>query len=304
MNDIARRSLPLVLASVCVCWAGCSDNQQLTKKEGPTFAAASRLLVRLPGWTVQSREVSMALPSGEVARRPVSFYRNPIGMEFIYIPAGTYTIKLRREDGGFNSRQVAIREPFLMGATEVTLGQFRRSGLKRALQLAGANADNHPASCISLDSARAYCKWISERDGLRYRLPTEFEWEYACRAGSKSQHYWGPRSHDDSAWWDGNSGGQPHLVQQKLPNAWGLYDMSGNVFEWCQPYAYARRSQADAARGGGVLLKHYYPVKGGDFGSDAEEISSSFRIGASATAPGLSFGFRVVVVIPRDEPNE
>jgi formylglycine-generating enzyme required for sulfatase activity len=90
---------------------------------------------------------------------------------------------------------------------------------------------NHPAASISwLDVQVFLCKF-NKREGGGYRLPTEAQWEYACRAGTETPHY--HQDIDAIAWYGVNSGGQTHPVGQKLPNAWGLYNMLGNVYEWC-----------------------------------------------------------------------
>ena len=95
--------------------------------------------------------------------------------------------------------------------------------------------DNDPVVEVTWNDAVRFCPWLSRKEGKTYELPTEAEWEYACRAGTKTAYSFGDdlMRLDDYAWYDGNSGGHTHPVGQKKPNSWGLYDMAGNVWQWC-----------------------------------------------------------------------
>lgn len=121
------------------------------------------------------------------------------------------------------------------------------------------SGDNLPVLNVSWNDAVAYCKWLSDKTGRNYCLPTEAEWEYACRAGATKDYYWGdsyneqtetcPNINDYYAWYLENSNNQFHPVGQKKPNKFGLYDMSGNVFEWCSDW-YDNSDSFRVIRGG------------------------------------------------------
>jgi formylglycine-generating enzyme required for sulfatase activity len=148
------------------------------------------------------------------------------GPPFVRIPAGS-----------FAASPVA---PFWMHATEVTVGQFaafvKSTGHRTAAEKAGAGrtwrtpgfalGQRQPVVYVAPGDAEAYCRWIGGR------LPTDTEWEYAARAGATGRHYWGDRIDGRYLWYRANSDGHPHPVGGKRPNAWGLHDIEGNVWEW------------------------------------------------------------------------
>jgi formylglycine-generating enzyme required for sulfatase activity len=153
----------------------------------------------------------------------------------------------------------------------------------------GMGHDNFPAICMTQLAAKTYCEWLSAKTGCYYRLPTEAEWEYACRAGTTTAFHWGddPSLIDEYAWYDGNSNGGYAEVGQRQPNPWGLYDMHGNVSEWCLdqyiPDYYAQHP-ADTCVLSPLAIppvnEHPRVVRGGSWMDPPEFCRSAARLGS------------------------
>ena len=167
-----------------------------------------------------------------VATAQTATLKNGIGMEFVKIPAGEFMMGCSTGDtmckADENPRhQVRITKPFEMGKYEVTQGQWKAVMNANQSDFVG---DNNPVENVTRAEAIDFANRLSMRnDGYKYRLPTEAEWEYAARAGTPGATY-GPLN--DIAWFGKNSNDESHAVGGKKPNAWGLYDMLGNVREW------------------------------------------------------------------------
>ena len=161
--------------------------------------------------------------------------RNASVMEFVSIPPGEFQMGCSPEDGPCYSDEkpmhtVRISRSFELGKYEVTQAQWKAVTGKSPSRFRG---DNRPVETVSWDDVQEFLKKQNSRnDGYAYRMPTEAEWEYAARAGRRGA----PGSLETLAWLDQNSGNQTHDVGQKLPNAWGLYDMFGNVWEWVEDW--------------------------------------------------------------------
>ena len=167
---------------------------------------------------------------------------NSIGMKLTLIPSGEFTMGSAEYDDEKPPHRVRITKPFYLGTYHVTVGQFRQfvndSGHDAGPRWKApgfAQTDERPVVCVSWDDAVAFCKWLSRKEVKTYRLPTEAEWEYACRAGTTTKWSFGDDEKDlgDYAWYDGNSGRGTHPVGLKRPNGFGLYDMHGNAAQWC-----------------------------------------------------------------------
>jgi formylglycine-generating enzyme required for sulfatase activity len=151
--------------------------------------------------------------------------------------SGAESMRKGTEDSDQHARpphKVTIRRPFLLGRFPVTVGEYAVFATETNRTWAKPDfpqANRHPAVNVGFDDAVAYAEWLSERTADRYRLPSEAEWEYACRAGTSTAGYWGDESDPEKA----NVNGKGTTEVDGFPaNPWGLYDMLGNVFEWVE----------------------------------------------------------------------
>jgi formylglycine-generating enzyme required for sulfatase activity len=166
------------------------------------------------------------------------------------------------------------------------------------------NNPQNPVEKVSWDDAQAFCQKLSQITGKTYRLPTEAEWEYACRAGTTTRYYFGDNDNQlgDYAWYNGNSNNTTHPVGQKKPNGWGIYDMSGNVWEWCEDDWHD--SYAGAPDDGSAWLTNdndYRMLRGGSWGDIPDLCRSAFRFSIYYRRVNRydDLGFRVVCVFGR-----
>jgi formylglycine-generating enzyme required for sulfatase activity len=180
--------------------------------------------------------------------QPPESIPNTIGMKLNKIPAGTFMMGSleteRNQEYDEHQHKVTITKPFYMQTTGVTQGQWK--AVMGTEPWKGEDyvkeGPNYAATNVNWNDAVAFCKQLSEREGKTYRLPTEAEWEYACRAGTKTKWFFGDddASLGDYAWWDdcGIIADEEfaHQVGLKKPNPWGLYDMYSGVGEWCGDY--------------------------------------------------------------------
>lgn len=240
--------------------------------------------------------------------------------EMVPIPGGVFKLgspdseEGRRKDEGPQA-EVKI-EPFWMGKCEVTWNEFELWGLgldkqrrdakkdaasnvwnKTADALAiptkpysdmtfGMGKEGYPAICMTQFAAKMYCKWLTAKTGRYYRLPTEAEWEYACRAGTKGPYSFDAEEIDDYAWYADNSEEQYHKISQKKPNPWGLFDMHGNVAEWCiDEYVadcYKQIKDQPAVNPFTIVTKMFPQVaRGGGWTDETEKLRSAARRGST-----------------------
>jgi formylglycine-generating enzyme required for sulfatase activity len=235
---------------------------------------------------------------------------NSIGMKLVLIPKGTFMMgSPEREDEP--QHQVTISKDYYLGVTEVTQGQyekvigknpsrFQKSSRFQEFRVRGSDTSMYPVEDVWWNKAEEFCKKLSDlpeekKAGRVYRLPTEAEWEYACRAGSKSAYSFGESSKSlgDYAWFEGNSNGQTHPVGEKKANAWGLYDMHGNVWEWCSD-EYGDYPEGAVSDPVGPREVSFRVLSGGCWGIGAAYCRSAVRF-RRPTYWGHYYGFRLAL---------
>lgn len=281
---------------------------------------------------------------------------SPAKIEMLPIPGGSFLMGSLDSESGREAdegppHRVTIG-PFWMSKFEITwdayevwmsdLDIFRREALgiapNKRDQLAdlfqlsqptepytdmtfGMGKKGYPAICMTQHAARVFCKWLTAKTGRYYRLPTEAEWEYACRAGTTTAYHFGddPASIGEYAWFYDNSSEKTQPVGKKKPNPWGLHDMHGNVAEWVLDQHLADGYQKHAERDPLVIPATLYPrvVRGGSWDDRAPDLRSAARAGSHPDwkqqdpqvpqsiwyfTDALQVGFRIVR--PLVEPSE
>ena len=221
------------------------------------------------------------------------------------------TVKGRIEKAERPQHMVVITKPLLMSATEVTIGQFKKfaaaTGYQTEVEKAAKDAktgtylaaasDDAPAAYITWNDATAYCQWLSTQEKTTYRLPTEAEWEYACRAGTTTQYSFGDDYNElpKYGWHNKNAGGKSHPVGTLLSNGFGLFDMHGNLQEWCGDYYdekwYSTPSLNDP---NGPGVGSHRVLRGGTWNFNASYCRSASRSYYSPSSRNNYHGFRCV----------
>jgi len=221
--------------------------------------------------------------------RPGEKISNSFGMEFVYLNAGIFTMGSPDSEPGRkndeNQYKVTLTKGVYLQTTEVTQGQWKA--------VMGSNpsyckecGENSPVERVSWHDVKEFIRKLNQMEGVnKYRLPTEAEWEFACRAGSTTAFSNGEITElgcvqdstpDAIGWYCGNSNGKTHPVAQKKQNAWGLYDMHGNVYEWCRDWA-GNYPSASATDPKGPSKGSYRVLRGGSWDSKSKNCRSAHR---------------------------
>ncbi len=247
------------------------------------------LLCILPAWSCGKKAVKSQAKDSNIVT-------NSIGMKLILIPPGEF---MRGQSEYSQMVKVRITKGFYMGAYEVTQAQWLKMMYRNPSRYIG---DNLPVDSVSWEDATEFCRRLSQYEGKTYRLPTEAEWEYACRAGIATRFYFGDGGSQLShyAWYHENSGNESHPVGKKKPNAFGLYDMLGNVWEWCSDWHTwdeGNYSQSPVDDPKGPSTGQYRVIRGGSWHDDAGCYQALARGGSDPDSRFHSNGiggFRVV----------
>ena len=278
------------------------------KKQPPAKKVKSKKVVK------RKKAVKSTLKAGQVWRDPY------LRMSFVWVPGGCFEMGCGDWTGdcGDNEKPVhkVCLKGFWMARHEVTQGQWKRlmgynpSGFKRCGSLC-------PVEKVSWNEALEFARKLSSKTGYTFRLPTEAEWEFACRSGGKRQKYAGWEPLNAAAWYRSNAQGSPHLVGRKRPNGLGIYDMSGNVWEWCldisdkRAYYKARGTLSNPVFVGAKYMDVYGAsstrilrilqdapgyriVRGGSWGNGAQYQRCSARIRGKPSSRRDWLGFRMV----------
>ena len=223
---------------------------------------------------------------------------NGLGMVLVPIPAGEFQMGSPAEEKGREYDEtlhpVRITQPFYLGVREVTRRQYERvMGPHPGAD--DVTGETKPVTKVSWNSAVQFCRKLSEQEGQEYRLPTEAEWEFACRAATTTAYSFG---HDATrlgqyAWHAGNSSLTAHVVAEKPANGWGLYDMHGNVWEWCQDWLGSYPSGGLVVDPAGPAEGAFRVLRGGSFFSPARDHRSANRNSDRPPSRYSSTGFRL-----------
>ena len=253
---------------------------------------------------------------------PVSYLSSVLSGGAVDTYKTTKLILRRIEAGSFimgggssdESRRVTLSKPFYMGVFEVTQKQWKLvmgTWPGSSPSSSCGRGDAYPAYYVSYDDIRgsssgawwpassavdasSFLGRLRAKTGLDFDLPTEAQWEYACRAGTATTYYWGDAMDGTYAWYSGNSGSTTHSVGMKKPNVWGLYDMSGNVWEWCRDWYGTLAYGADpvGSASGSSRVK-----RGGGWINYSGYCASSLRDSSDPSYRGSHGGFRLVMAL-------
>jgi formylglycine-generating enzyme required for sulfatase activity len=293
----------IMIAAAWSLLAGC-DKQAPSPASLPSTAPATQSSTS-PAAEASSQPAGPALDLG-----------NNVAMKLVLIPSGTFMMgspedEQDRQDDEGPRHQVTITKPFYIGMYAVTQEQYELIMRDNPSRFRGPQ---NPVETTSWDEATAFCSKLSQKTGKKIHLPTEAQWEYACRAGTTARFSFG----DDEAalkdsdaaingyaWCGCNSDSKTHPIGQKKPNPWGLYDMHGNVWQWCSDWYADSYINAKSEDPKGPDSGRGRVLRGGSWCLKRQICRSAFRAVADPGGRVNGFaGFRVVVDVDDDSTPE
>jgi len=271
----------------------------------PTLRACSHRWITLGLLALATPRLDAAAPAraAEVPRAEAGWTLADLKLSLVWIKPGTFTMGSPAEERDRNKaegprREVTLTRGFWLGRTEITQQQYHAITGENPSHFIAAGADA-PAEHVSWLDAMEFCRKLTAREraagrlptGYRYTLPTEAQWEYAFRAGTTSDY---AGNADAMAWTEANSRGTTHAVAGKQPNDWGLYDMAGNVLEWCRDWYgnYPRGAQTDPT---GPESGHFRIARGGSWRTPEHTGRAAARGGGSPARRDYTLGFRLAL---------
>jgi sulfatase modifying factor 1 len=271
-------------------------------------------------------------------------FENGLGMRFLYVPPGAFMMGSPAHEPDMKAHEqshgVMLTKGFFLQTTPVTVDHWHgfsvETGYRTEAETTGTliwgdqgvafkkgyhwqkpgfeQAGDLPVTCVTYRDAVQFIHWLRKTDGRLYDLPTEAQWEYACRAGSEGRYFFGNDEErlDEYAWFWDNSGNQPHAVARKKPNAWGFYDMLGNVWELCRDHCDLKHRP-----GGATILSDTYgkgafmnPLcmegpfricRGGDWACLPHNCRPAKRMACSPRSGANIRGLRLAIHVPGNE---
>jgi formylglycine-generating enzyme required for sulfatase activity len=272
----------------------------LTPLHFPTLLAALALTAAAP--LSQAQSTNAKVPGNPPATQPTRENLSidlggGMTLDFVRIDPGSFTMgsNKSREWDEKPAHLVTITKPFYLAKYEVTQEQWEKVMGGNPSIFKGAR---NPVDGVSWTDCQSFMAKLMEKvPGRTFRLPTEAEWEYACRAGSNDDYCYGEGEDSlaEYAWYRDNSGKTTHPVGAKRPNAWGLYDMHGNVWEWCVDWhgGYPTVAVNDPQGASGRVVYRVY--RGGDCGHGASYCRAAYRYYYEASAYDFRVGLRLVL---------
>ena len=258
-------------------------------------------------WAAGSLPVITSQPKSQTVKEDSNVTFNVVAtgglnMDMVWIKPGSFMRYYKVNSSSELPQQVTLTKGFWLGKYEVTQAQYKAVMGSNPAKNYGVG-DNYPVYYVTWHDATNFCAKLNAQEkaagrlpnGYEYTLPTEAQWEYACRAGTTGDYNVNGATLSDLGWYADNSNSKTHPVGQKKPNAWGLYDMHGNVWEWCFDWYGGYPSTTSLTDPQGATTGSYRVIRGGGWRSSANDCQSARR---GNNSPGIKenyCGFRVAL---------